>query len=957
MSTFAKWYLTKPMSVVWLGFIAVLVSNPCQAAGVRQEYVFLIDTSSSMKTGKLLAPLRVAIDDYADTVPIDGSSRVWVFTFDRGIRENFSRIIHKTQDMQDIKVFLASIEAKGGATHIYRSLGDVLNKVSETQSDGQLHNFTIHLFTDGQDNSPRQYTFENNMQHFKRLYRENNKKLGLYYHTLGVKVTPEMRAQIRGTLGVTLVPGIEMPPNADFGFSATLLRDNVPITFVNKTVGKANRWMWDFGDGNTSPDPDPTHVFVKPGDYPVKLTAANPAGGSSATQTVVIQGGAPAARFEIDNPQNQRVGQSVEFRDSSTGQVTSRSWDFGDGSAPSTGVNPSHAYQKAGQYTVTLQLNGAFGESQDSRISKTIYIGHAPTEKVLDFEWRPPLPRMGEAVHFIDRSSGYDSWQWDLGDATAPADRSPSHTYARDGRYAVTLSAKDTSGAQKTITKVVDVRPRAQFALRKPLIIVGETIQVENQSAGQITKWAWDFGDTTKTVMETRLPAFSYAQPGTYTMTLTVEGPFGKDTAQQQIQVEGTDFSFSFTPLSPNDKHTVQFLAETKGSFSQWQWDFGDGNSSSEKNPSHAYELVSGPAGQRQQHSGDYTVLLTALGPNGQQQRASKQIQVLPVAPKAEFQSGTETAVQAEFHLFDHSSGTITRYEWDLGDGGTKSGRNISHAYQQPGTVVVKLTVSNDQGHSDSVTKQVKVTSGGPPELGFQIAEGYTLKGRVPHTVRIKNTSTGVILGHHWDFDDGTTSDAEHPEHTYGKAGTYKIRYWVDSPYGEVHAAQDDAENSVITVVPPAPPWWLYPAVFVGVVVLFHLQPIHRRRISYIVGSKKKTDEFATSRKGLHTHWLKDKTFDNFKVSLKRHWLWLNKYYVFVRIGDGQASAKKRNGKSLDRDRLVRHALVKDGKKTVEFRDLGESKAGLAIIYYLIFTIVTYLLVNLVWTCYLKNLY
>jgi hypothetical protein len=83
----------------------------------------------------------------------------------------------------------------------------------------------------------------------------------------------------------------------------------------------------------------------------------------------------------------------------------------------------------------------------------------------------------------------------------------------------------------------------------------------------------------------------------------------------------------------------------------------------------------------------------------------------------------------------------------------------------------------------------------------------------------------------------------------------------------------------------------------------------------------------------------------------------LNKRYVFVRVRGKKAIATKRGGKSLDRDRLVKHAEVKDDEKTIQFKELSESKSWMALIYYLIFCYITYQLVNILWEYYLRNLY
>ena len=107
--TSVRWFSIEKTAVGLL--LCFLLTGGAIAREAVQEYIFLIDTSASMNSKKLVAPLRVAVDDFADTIPIDSSSRIWIFTFDNGLRAKFlQRVIGTAKDLEDAKIFMSSLE-------------------------------------------------------------------------------------------------------------------------------------------------------------------------------------------------------------------------------------------------------------------------------------------------------------------------------------------------------------------------------------------------------------------------------------------------------------------------------------------------------------------------------------------------------------------------------------------------------------------------------------------------------------------------------------------------------------------------------------------------------------------------------------------------------------------------------------------------------------------------------
>ncbi len=145
------------------------------------------------------------------------------------------------------------------------------------------------------------------------------------------------------------------------------------VQFTAVTTGPVTGWNWDFGDPSipNSTRQNPAVTFSTAGTYDVRLTVTGSAG-RSATRTKVgyITVSAPTtppvANFSA-TPLSGNAPLTVNFNNNSTGNITSRTWNFGDG-ATSTAVNPSHVYSAIGDYTVKLTVSGPSGSDSKTSI-------------------------------------------------------------------------------------------------------------------------------------------------------------------------------------------------------------------------------------------------------------------------------------------------------------------------------------------------------------------------------------------------------------------------------------------------------------------------------------------------------------------------------------------------------------------------------------------------------------
>ncbi|MBE0536419.1 MAG: PKD domain-containing protein, partial [Phycisphaerae bacterium] len=133
-------------------------------------------------------------------------------------------------------------------------------------------------------------------------------------------------------------------------------------------LGGVVAWNWDFGDGSTSDEAQPLHVYGAPGLYTVALTVTDALGSTASEVKSNFIAVGQAAPIKAEFMANNRIGSDrtvVNFVDQSSGNITGWLWDFGDGQT-STEQNPVHLYDKRGTYTVKLTVSGPGGSSTET---------------------------------------------------------------------------------------------------------------------------------------------------------------------------------------------------------------------------------------------------------------------------------------------------------------------------------------------------------------------------------------------------------------------------------------------------------------------------------------------------------------------------------------------------------------------------------------------------------------
>lgn len=321
---------------------------------------------------------------------------------------------------------------------------------------------------------------------------------------------------------------------------------------------------------------------------------------------------------------------TVQFVNNSA-SATGFVWDFGDGSATSTQINPTHTYNTAGTYTVSLTASNPNGCNVSVSTDQIIIV--VKDDSVHAAFTYSKIDSCGPyTASFFNTSttvagSSTTVYNWNFGDGTTSnAQFPPIHSFPGPNTYTVTLTVTDTNACNSpsVISVVVDFNVSfVSAAFDMPdTVCMPAVVNLIDQS-NNVTTYNWNFGDGHSS--STASPTNTFAAPGTYTVTLITANPNScnkYDTAVKVIKVFESpiaDYTWIPDPPTPNTPNT--FTNQSVGA-SEYLWDFGDGSTSTETNPIHVF-----------QKDGTYNVCLTASNQVGCKDTQCKQVRsiVFPI--------------------------------------------------------------------------------------------------------------------------------------------------------------------------------------------------------------------------------------------------------------------------------------------------------------------------------------
>lgn len=554
-------------------------------------------------------------------------------------------------------------------------------------------------------------------------------------------------------------------PVAAFSASVTEGCASLAVAFRDESGGAPKFWNWDFGNGQLSNLQNPVVVYAAPGVYTVKLVVRNSNGINSITKTDYIRVfPAPTVSFRA-NLQTACAPATINFTDQSNmpnGSIVSWLWDFGDGTT-STLQNPSKTYTKNGFYTVSLKVVSNTGCTNAAASPRFIRIVNGVTanfSEVNSGNCNPPF-----TVNFTNQSTGPGtlSYAWDFGNGNQSAQTNPSTNYNLAGNYTVSMIATSSLGCKDTVQKTVALRTASVSANIPDSACLNRPLLLQNTSSPNPTGSNWNFGDGRTSNQNN--PLIAYSTPGTYTVKLVSNFGFCRDSISKPIKIvtaPTVDFSAD-KQASCRAPFSVNFSDQSPNSVS-WRWDFGDGSTSTQKNPTHTYLA-----------EGSYTVKLTITSAFGCENTLERRNYIVIEKPRIQW-NGVPTAGCSPFtytpSVSIQSVDGIAAYLWDFGvPGGTSTASNPSFTYNSVGIYTVSLRITTNSGCVETLTIPNAVNVGLPGSADFSAAPTDVC----PSTpIQFTDLSVGATQWL-WNFGDGQTSNLQNPSHLFQDTGKLTV--------------------------------------------------------------------------------------------------------------------------------------------------------------------------------------
>lgn len=550
---------------------------------------------------------------------------------------------------------------------------------------------------------------------------------------------------------------------ADFLAVPVCLGDST--LFINLGDTAATQFLWNFGDGNFSINPQPSHLYAAEGLFAVQLIASNAHCADTITKNIDVFATPIAAFSSTDNC----LGVPTVFQNQSALSLGNMNfnWSFGDSSF-SSNPDPTHQYQQAGNFTATLSVVSEKGCTDTSFLNIHIY-----EQPKADFEADNVC--LGDSIFFINLSQPASALQfiWNFGDGDTSQSINAQHLYIDDDNFTVRLLAESIEGCSDSVSKVVSVypQPKADFTAVNSCFGAPTPFTNQSQSFFSLVNYLWDFGDGNFSALEN--PTNNYDSIGIYRVSLKITNSMGcYDSTNQSVVIFPTPIA-NFNANTACFNQEVVFTDTSQIFFGKlnYAWNFGDGSAEDTiQNPTHIFSTL-----------GVFDVTLRVISDEGCEDETQQQITVHP-NPTANFSAPSDCENDTiRFQNFSSLSNGNLNYYWDFGDGTKDLSFEPFHVFQQvSGNLPVTLVALSNQNCADTITKNIFILPA--PQVNFE-AENICWPNPLNLSADIL-LSSGIIANRFWDFGDGTDSRQSNVEKFYEFPGTYTIRLQAESDNG-----------------------------------------------------------------------------------------------------------------------------------------------------------------------------
>lgn len=573
---------------------------------------------------------------------------------------------------------------------------------------------------------------------------------------------------------ITNAASVLAKPTADFTFDAPCnAQGNVTMQNSSSSPdGGSVNSQWTYNNGQTSTTTNPVLSFTNPVNNSVTLIVSTGDNCKDTITKLVTSNISPIADFTVTPG---CIGEELQMTNSSS--ITDNSnlqyaWDFGNGQT-STQKNPTTSYTTSGNHSITLIVTGGNGCSDTMTIQATVF-----AQPLADFTVSSNC--VGENIQINNTSTISDNsnlqYTWNFGNNQTSTQVNPITNYSTNGDYTVTLIATSTNGCKDTVihTSTAFALPTADFTFDATCNLTGN-VTLQNASSGPngstiSNLWTYNSGQTSTD----NNPVISLSDPADNSVTLIVSTTDNcKDTITKEITsnvLPVADFTVSSACVG-SDVQINNTSSIADNSNLQYTWDFGNGQNSTQTNPTTSYLT-----------DGDYIVKLIVSSENGCKDSVTHTTTAFAL-PIADFTFATPCNTQGNVMMQNGSSspdGGSVNSLWVYNNGQTSTTTNPTISFTNPTNNPVTLIVTTANNCKDTITKLV--TSNISPIADFSVAPDC-----VGENIQVINSSSiadNSTLQYTWNLGNGQTSTQVNPTTSYATSGNATITLVVSGGSG-----------------------------------------------------------------------------------------------------------------------------------------------------------------------------
>lgn len=511
---------------------------------------------------------------------------------------------------------------------------------------------------------------------------------------------------------------------------------------VNRNQFDILGYEWDFGDKTEVRGNPQTHTFTEVGNYVVKLTIMlkEKAGGKEQqvefTRDVTIQNALANVIIRTDESSGEApftVNLDGSDSRSPNGEILAYAWDldedgmYDDGTATTAEVT----FSRVGKFKVGLRVTDSTLAFATGSAEIDVLAPNNPVAviKVDGLTGSSTLLESGKAYMFlggdsVSPSGNIEKYEWTFGDGGRSNTRSATHTFRDPGEYEVSLRVTDSQRSSAETSQKFTVAPPNSPPLvslkttpeasnnivtgQAPFDVIFDASQSQDAN-NNIIEYSWDFDGDGSADDANAVTSHRYENPGTYNVSLTVTDATELSTRSQivvQVESPGLRAQLTADPVAGIVPLTVRFDASGSsypdGNIVNYEWDFGDGAlpRTDTATVSHQYTAV-----------GTFNAKVTAITSDGKRSQAQVSINVRSVPVNACFEPSViqgRAPLEVEFDP-TCSTGTVVRYNWNIGGLRQSSERKPAYTFRSPGVYDVSLEVADSQNVVDTFTSRITI--------------------------------------------------------------------------------------------------------------------------------------------------------------------------------------------------------------------------------------------------------